>query len=128
MGLNNPVPGAGELPIGKLIGANLNSTADQAIPINAAKYNVRRIVVTNVSADISAGLAAGGVYTAAAKGGTAIVAAVQVYAALTGATIVLDLTLAVSGVARVLANLFLSLTVANGSAATADVYVFGDVL
>lgn len=118
--------------IGKLASASLNTTADQAIALipSATKYIIRRIVVTNVSVDISAGLAAGGVYSAASKGGTAIVAAAQVYTALSAASKALDLTVAAAaiGVSFTAATLYLSLSVAFGTAATADIYVFGDVL
>jgi len=114
--------------LGRLIGANMNSTADQAIPISiptGAKYTVTKILVTNTSASLT--LAAGGFYTAASKGGTAIVAAAQVYSALTAAGKLLAATIAVTDTQTV-ATLYLSLTTAQGGAATADIYVFGDVL
>ena len=67
----------GGILLGKLIGANMNSTADQQITMfsNPSKFILRRIVVTNAS--ISLSTAAGGVYTAASKGGTAVVAAAR---------------------------------------------------
>lgn len=114
--------------LGRLKGANFNVTTDQAIPINSSRYVVRKIVVNNAS--ISLTTAAGGVYTATAKGGTALVAAGQVYSALTASTKFVDLTLeAVAGTDVVTATtLYLSLTTAQGAAATADVYVYGDAL
>ena len=114
--------------LGKLIGANMNVTTDQAIPITrigTQKYLITKIFVTNASTSLTA--ADGGIYTATSKGGTAIVAAAQVYTALTAATVGLDLTLAVNNT-YVLDNLYLSLTGAQGGAATADIYVFGIVL
>ena len=114
--------------IGKLIGANMNVTTDQAIPITrigSQKYLITKIFVTNASTSLTA--ADGGIYTATSKGGTAIVAAAQVYTALTAATVGLDLTLAVNNT-YVLDNLYLSLTGAQGGAATADIYVFGIIL
>jgi hypothetical protein len=114
--------------IGKLIGANMNVTTDQAIPITrigSQKYIITKIVVTNASTSLTA--ADGGIYTAVSKGGTAIVAAAQVYTALTSATVALDLTLAVNNT-YTLSNLYLSLTGTQGGAATADIYVFGIVL
>ena len=114
--------------IGKLIGANMNVTTDQAIPITrigSQKYLITKIFVTNASTSLTA--ADGGIYTATSKGGTAIVAAAQVYTALTAATVGLDLTLAVNNT-YVLDNLYLSLTGAQGGAATADIYVFGVIL
>lgn len=114
------------------IGANLNSTADQAIPIgNAASYIVRRIVLTNVSTSLGAGATVGGFYNATTKpAGGILVAATQVYTALTAASKLLDATLAtLAGTdVQTAANLYLSLTIAFGSAATADIYIFGDVL
>lgn len=112
--------------LGSLIGANMNSVADQSITIaGGAKYIISKIVVTNASTSLT--LATGGFYTAASKGGTAIVAAAQVFSALTGATKVLLPTIAVSD-ARTEATLYLALTIAQGGAATADVYIIGDVL
>lgn len=114
--------------LGKLIGANMNVTTDQAIPITrigSQKYLITKIFVTNASTSLTA--ADGGIYTTTSKGGTAIVAAAQVYTALTAATVGLDLTLAVNNT-YTLDNLYLSLTGTQGGAATADVYVFGIVL
>ena len=114
--------------LGKLIGANMNVLTDQAIPITrigTQKYLITKIVVTNASTSLTA--ADGGIYTAVSKGGTAVVAATQVYTALTSATVALDLTLAVNNTYTV-SNLYLSLTGTQGGAATADVYVFGIIL
>jgi len=115
--------------IGKLIGANMNVTTDQGITIQGlndqfTKYVVERIVVTNAS--ISLKTAAGGVYTAASKSG-AIVAAGQVYSALTAATKYVALTLTGASLTDVLtvSTIYLSLTTGQGAAATADVYIYG---
>ena len=123
----------GGILLGKLIGANMNSTDDQRIVMfsNPSKFILRRIVVTNAS--ISLTTAAGGVYTAASKGGTAVVASSQAYSSLSASTLFLDLTLNTSGSASTtvkssIPNLYLSLTTAQGAAATADVYVYGDIL
>lgn len=119
----------GQRCLGKLLSVNLNSTADQAIVLSGAtKYVVRRVLVTNASADLGASLVAGGVYTAASKGGSAIVAAAQVYTALTAASKFLDLTVAITTDSFTATTLYISLSVAHGSAATADIYIFGDVL
>lgn len=123
----------GGILLGKLISANMNSTDDQRIVMfsNPSKFILRRIVVTNAS--ISLTTAAGGVYTAASKGGTAVVASSQAYSSLSASTLFLDLTLNTSGSASTtvkssIPNLYLSLTTAQGAAATADVYVYGDIL
>ncbi len=120
--------------LGKLVGANMNVTTDQAITVvdvadyPGAAYIVEFIVVTNAS--ISLTTAAGGFYTAASKGGSAIVAAGQVYSALTAATKFIKATLAGTALTDRLtgATLYLSLTTGQGAAATADVYVFGRLL
>lgn len=112
--------------LGVLRAANMNTTADQAISIGVAKYVVRRIVVTNASANLT--LAAGGIYPAASKAGTAIVANTQLYTALTASTKTLDLTLAALTDVQTAATLYLALTTGQGSAATADLYLFGDHL
>lgn len=114
--------------LGARTGANLNSVADQAIAMCSPLYIVRRIVVQNAS--ISLTTAAGGIYTGAGKTGITLVAAAQVYASLTAAAKYLDLTLeAIAGTdAMTAAALLLSLTTAQGAAATADIYVLGDML
>lgn len=120
--------GEGMTLLGAFQAADFNSTADQAIPISVAKYVVRRIVVVNASTSLT--LAAGGFYTGANKSGTTVVAATQVYTALTGSTKFIDATLAagVTGDVLTAATLYFSLTTGQGAAATADIYIFGDVL
>ena len=114
-------------PLGFLKSANMNSTSDQAISINSAKYVIRRIIVCNASTSLT--LAVGGFYAAASKA-TAIVASTQVFTALTGSTKTLDTTLNALALSdtRTETTLYLSLTTAQGGAATADVYIFGDNL
>ena len=114
--------------LGAIKGADMNVTTDQAIPVPYAKYVIRNIIVTNASTNLT--LAAGGVYTATSKGGTTVVAAAQVYTALSASTKFVDLTLAsgVTGDVVTAATLYLSLTTGQGAAATADCYIFGDVL
>lgn len=116
--------------IGKLIGANFNITTDQAFTMfvpAAAKFRVTKITALNTSV---AGMstAAGGIYPATAKGGTALVAAGQAYTGLTNAATALDLTLATAAAVQAAAvKLYLSLTTGQGAAATADLYAYGDV-
>jgi hypothetical protein len=123
--------GAFEL-LGRLTGANMNATTDQPFVWFAAPstvYRVTKITCTNASTSLTT--AAGGVYTAASKGGSAIVAAAQAYSSLTGATLALDLTIAATpGVTFFSSNTappILSLTTAQGAAATADCYVYGQL-
>lgn len=114
--------------LGKLTSANFNSTADQAIAIAARRYVIRKILVTNAS--LSLDTAVGGLYDATSKGGNAVVAATQVYSALTSSTKFVDLTLAApaTGSIQTVANIYFSLTTPQGAAATGDIYIFGDVL
>ncbi len=128
-GINNPTSIANmQRVLGSLRGANMNTTADQVIAIAAgvSKYLVTAVYVTNCSTNLT--LAVGGVYSAASKGGTAVVANTQLYSGLTGtSTQLLPLTIAAAGliVALTGANMYLSLTTAQGGAATADVYIVG---
>lgn len=120
--------------------ANFNTTSDQPIilPQAIAAFTLTGIIVTNASVSLTT--AQGGIYTAASKGGSAIVASSQAYTSLTTPNVLLNLTLA-SGVVTTrysssnlsvssfggLAGLalYLSLTIAQGVAATADVYLIG---
>jgi hypothetical protein len=122
-GYNHGTP----LLLGRLLSADMNSTADQAIYVVSSNYVLYGILATNASTSLTT--AAGGVYTAVSKGGTAVVAAGQTYTALTGSTKALWLTIAAAGQDRLTAApLYLSLTTGQGSAATADLYVFGYAL
>ena len=124
-------PQAGGQILGSLIGANMNSTGDQPFVMHfdatTEKFAISKILVTNASTSLTT--AAGGIYDTAAKGGNAIVAAAQVYTALTAAGKLLSLTIAAAGSGNVFSVApILSLTTAQGAAATADFYLFGDVL
>lgn len=123
-----------EVPwLGRLISANMNVTTDQAITLDVPiGVNFRITKITAINASTSLTTAAGGVYSAVSKGGDAIVANTQAYSGLTGNTLALDLTIAttpgktVYNQATVPAAVF-SLTTAQGAAATADIYAYGDV-
>lgn len=115
--------------LGRMIGANFNVTTDNVIPLfipATAAYKLTKVTVTNASVNLTT--AAGGVYTAVTKGGVALVAATQVYTALTTAAKSLDLTLAAAAAVTNPAGtlLYLNLTTAQGAPATADIYVYGD--
>jgi hypothetical protein len=114
--------------LGALIGANMNTTADQSVGINFSKYVLRYVVVTNASVNLTT--AAGGIYDAASKGGNALVANTQIYTALTASTKFVDLTLAAIATTDVstATTLYVALTTGQGSAATADFYFYGHPL
>lgn len=109
--------------LGKIISANMNSTSDQLIAIGSSRYFVDKVVVTNASASLT--LAVGGLYTEASKGGTQVIANTQVFSALTASTKIILLPSLITGDVLTTSQLYLSLTTAQGSAATADVYIYG---
>lgn len=125
---SGPLPRYGLLA--SLIGANFNVTTDQAMALQTGitRYIIRRIIVDNASINLTGSAAAGGIYTQAAKAGTAIVAAAQMYTALTASTKFLDLTLAAVVGTDILTatTIYLSLTTPHGVAVTANVWVFGE--
>lgn len=119
----------GKIECGRLIGANMNSTADQAIPISfpSATYQIDSIDISNAS--ISLTTAVGGFYPSASKGGTAIVANSQAYSTLTAAAVnaagsTMTATLAVTTAAWNLRTIYFSLTTPQGAAATADIRIY----
>lgn len=125
--------------LGSLIGANMNSTADQTIaltsPTGTTKFVPTQIIYTNAS--ISLTTAAGALYSAASKSGPLLgTTATSSFSYLTTSSLALSVG---GGPAQGNAadqtelctsscNVFLSLTTAQGATATVDVYVFGDVL
>lgn len=122
-----PLPAAsyGAALLAVLKSANMNVTTDQAMSMMAlpAKYLVTSVYATNCSAPPTG--AAGGIYTATGKGGTAIVAGTQTYTGLATATAVAALTNNVASTSLTATQYYLTLTTALGSAATCDIYVYG---
>jgi hypothetical protein len=117
--------------IGELIGADMNTTDDQAIdlvlPPGCTDFILQPIRITNGS--ISLTTAVGGIYTATAKGGLAIGSATHAYNAITAtgpnATATLSSMSVVAGYLRpslfaIPNRVYLSLTTPQGAAATAD--------
>lgn len=115
--------------LGSLIGANGAVTTDQPFEIHGADtYVIRRVVVANASADPTTTIK-GGIYTAAGKGGTVIVPATQGYDTLDADDEFKILEIPVSlGYAHRAPLLYLSLTTAEDTPLTFDVYVFGDAM
>ncbi len=109
-----------------LRGADMHITTDQAF---TKVFGGTNYVVTSVIAARKTGGAsvtcAGGIYTAAAKGGDALVAATQSWVTL-GANIIVNAVLAtVAGTAIESATPILTLTTGSTAACTADVFIFG---
>lgn len=123
----NIVTSGGQRVLCSIRAANMNSTADQVCTIPAAitAWAPTAVWCTNASTNLTT--AAGGIYPTTAKGGTPLVAAVQVFTALTASTIILPLTLAanIATTRYVVNSIYLSLTLGQGSAATADCYLVG---
>lgn len=125
--------GASQIFAGRLLGADMNVTTDQAIaialPPGYTRWRLNNIFMTNAGGT-NLTTAAGGIYSAASKAGTALVANTQVYTALTGAAVnstgnFLALTTSGSVVSTVfdLATIYFSLTTPQGSAATSNIYI-----
>lgn len=113
-----------------LRGADMTLTTDQAFSKLFAGTNYIITQVIGLRKTGAFGVACtGGIYTGAAKAGTALVAAAQVWSALTGASTAQPATLAnilQTTVASATPNL--SLTVGNTGALTADIFIVGVVV
>lgn len=119
--------------LGRLIGANFNSTSDQAIPIRpgASRYQVKAFVITNASHALNT--ADGNFYAAASKTTPLGEEMFGLAGAISGIAVASDLAELSPGnnstlKARTESTLYLSLSVAQGVACTADVYVIGNIL
>lgn len=118
------------VPLFKLLGANMQSTSDQAFVKQGAFTNYVPVAIIAQQASGGTSVACvGGIYPSASKGGTPIVAAAQSWVTLTTAGVIVNAALAsVVGTNAQTATPFLSLTTGSTAAATADFYVFGYVL
>jgi hypothetical protein len=135
-GARHPTAG-GEIKLFELRRARMDSTADQAfrkVFPGGVRYKISRIVAVNRNAK-SAAAAVGGIYTAAAKGGSQVVANSQTFTPMTAENSVRSLTLATYANDNNMAdgtfggsNLFLSLTTPAAAAAVADFYIYGTVM
>jgi hypothetical protein len=127
---------AAQRVLASLRGTNFNTTADQpiAIPQRVVAFALTGIYVTNASLSLTT--AVGGFYPQAAKAGTPIVAASQVYSALNTGDKLLQATLAAFGSGTRfssnnlgtiggLLQVWFSLTTPQSAAATADCYLVG---
>lgn len=108
--------------------ANANTTGDSPITINYNKYVVRRIVAYD--ATISLTTVKGGIYTAASKGGSALVASTQSYSSLTSSTNFVDLTLQSPATTnyQTSTTLYFSPTTAQGADSSVTIAVYGEIL
>jgi hypothetical protein len=108
---------------------NFQLTSDQALTkvFSGTNYVVTAIVGVRVSGGATVACA-GGVYTAASKAGTAVVAAAQSWITLTGTLGYIGATLAALGAALSATPLYLSLTTGSTAAVTGDVFIYGIIV
>lgn len=121
---------AGPTLIGRLIGANMNATTDQPIPMFLAagtSYTPIALITRNCSVSLTT--VQGGVYSAASKSGLVIGATTTPFTGCTGTGLTSNVfpTVTTQAAAVNPSTAFLSLTTAQGAAATADIYLYGYV-
>ncbi len=114
---------------GKLVGADMNSTADQAISIASptAKFRINHIFAANASLSLTT--AVGGIYSEAGKAGTEVIGASQAWSALTAASVNSSGSGQAFGTHTAdtvydKSEIYLSLSTPQGAPATADLYVY----
>ena len=101
---------------------NVNALGDTVLQIiNTTRYSVSNVIVTNAS--ISLSTAEAGLFTAPSAGGTAIVANAAL-SACSSASVVSQRSVA-STAAQAGQKLYFNVAVAQGAAATCDVFVYG---
>jgi hypothetical protein len=112
-------------------GLDLQITTDQALAkqFSGSSYVITKVLAIRKSGAVTVACA-GGLYTAASKGGSALIAATQVWTALTGAGKIVDATLAalLGTDVQSASPIYLSLTTGSTGAATADMFVYGVVV
>jgi len=111
---------------------DFNSTADQPIPLPSLLNYFQLTGILVAAASVSLTVAQGGFYPQASKGGTALVAASQVYTALTASSLLMNASLSTYAQQQYFSrsqlpdwSIYFSLTAAQGSIATASVYLLG---
>lgn len=128
---------------GWLYGANANITTDQSIPISVPSgiWLLDSITVDEVfplQPSVSLTTAQGGIYSGAGKTGITVVASTQAYSTITSNSVnatgnAMSMTLSTAGLTTAfqgpsqtspIKTLYLSLTTAQGSAATMNVRVY----
>lgn len=120
----------GEKPLFILRSADMQLTTDQAFTKQGAftNYVIQRVVAVRKTGGTSVACL-GGIYTAASKGGSALIAAAQSWVSLTGAGKILAATLAaLLGTDFQTATPILSLSTGSTAAATADIFIYGDIV
>jgi len=117
----------GPIKLFELRGANLNSAADQAFTKIGTFTRYKITQVEAIGKTGNALIAAGGIYSGAAKSGSIIVAAAQAWGGLSAPDkLIPPVVIVLSDVLQAVPNL--SLTTAAGAAATADIFAYGVIL
>lgn len=114
----------------QLLGANMQLTTDQQFTklFAGTNYVITKIIANRASGGTTVACA-GGIYTAASKGGSALVASAQSWINLSGANKIVDATLAALIATDLQSAIpYLSLTTGSTAAATADIYIYGVVI
>lgn len=127
--------GTGEVLIYKITGADMQSTTDQAMTKMASfnKAQATRFVAV-AKTGTSTGAATGGVYTAASKAGSAIIAASQSWATDSTASLVTTAAGSIIAAGSVVGKFLstgtaiFSLAVGSATPATADIMIYGVVI
>lgn len=110
--------------IGSLTAVNLNTTnTDTLITVASARFKISKIIIENASTSLTTVTV--GVFSSA--GGIGTIAANQVAVALTAANKWLELTISSTGLTDVFTgDIYFRTGTAQGAAATANVWVFGE--
>lgn len=110
-------------------GLDFQSTSDQALTklFGGTNYIPTRIYGVRKTGGVTVACL-GGIYSAASKGGTAIVAAAQSWAAVTGTIGFIGATIAALTTGFAANPLYFSLSTGSTAACTGDVFVYGVVI
>lgn len=122
-------------PLGYAKKIDLNTLGDTFIPVPQGSFLPRNITVTNPSTTLAASASTVGLYTGAGATGVTIVTP-SVSTSLTSAAVFADKTIAASTAVITPTwnseegcyGVYARVAVVHGSAATLDMYVYGDTL
>jgi len=118
--------GFGSILLAVVNGLNLNATGDTFVPFTdtPTKFRTRAVAMTNGS--INPTTARFSINTGALVTGTQLVATVT--PALASSAVVQDLTVASTNAISGVGGVYINVSVAQGAAATVDIYIYGDIL
>lgn len=110
----------------KSVSVNAANTDVATISMPAQRFIVRKVLMTGASVNFTGSSATVGIWSGAGGTGTNLIAAGSVAALSTSARFIENLP----GVSNtsVISQVFVRCVVAHGSAATIEVYIFGDIL